>query len=93
MAENKRVHVIIGGRVQGVFFRMETQRAAESYQINGWVKNRPDGRVEAVFEGDSDQVGRMIQWCWKGSPMSRVDGVDITEEAYTGDFSDFKITY
>ena len=93
MAEKKRVHVVIGGRVQGVFFRVETQRAAEAHKVCGWVKNRPDGRVEAVFEGDADRVGEMIQWCWKGSPRSQVDAVDVTEEAYAGDLTGFRITY
>ena len=93
MADKMRVHVIISGKVQGVFFRMETQLAAEAHQVSGWVKNRRDRKVEAVFEGDSDRVGDMIQWCWKGSRMSRVEAVDTTEEAYTGDFSKFSITY
>ena len=93
MADKMRVHVIISGKVQGVFFRMETQLAAEAHKVNGWVKNTPDGRVEAVFEGDSGQVGEMIQWCWKGSRMSRVEAVDTTEETYVGDLSGFSITY
>ena len=93
MAEKQRVHVIISGRVQGVFFRLETQRAALNIGITGWVKNRPDGAVEAVFEGDSDRVEKMLQWCWEGSPRSDVRDVAVENEPYTGGFSDFQVTF
>jgi acylphosphatase len=93
MGDKQRVHVIITGKVQMVFFRMETQKAALNYGICGWVKNRADGAVEAVFEGDSDQIEKTIKWCWKGSPRSVVQDVTVDQEAYTGEYSDFTITY
>jgi len=93
MEDKARAHVKISGRVQGVFFRMETQRAAESHGVYGWVKNRHDGRVEAIFEGDADRVDRMIEWCRKGSPMSQVQKVDVNREVYSGEFAGFDIAY
>lgn len=94
MANMTRAHVIISGRVQGVFFRMETQNAARRIGgITGWVKNRRDGDVEAVFEGEQEKVDEMLKWCEKGSPQSRVDHVDVKRESYAGEFSDFRITH
>jgi acylphosphatase len=93
MAEKTRTRVIISGRVQGVFFRQETQKFAAINNIKGWVKNRFDGTVEAMFEGDSEDVKRIVKWCWRGSPASSVERVDIFEETYIGDFTDFAITY
>jgi acylphosphatase len=91
--EKARAHVTIAGRVQGVFFRMETQRAANRYCISGWVKNNANGKVEAVFEGDKEKVLEMLKWCRQGSPMARVTGVDVTWETYEGAFGAFNITY
>lgn len=88
-----RVHVWIKGRVQGVFFRAYTRDAAHLIGVTGWVRNLPDGRVEAVFEGESDKVERMIEWCREGSPMSRIERVDLLEEVYTGDFDRLTITH
>lgn len=88
-----RVHVIISGRVQGVWFRVETQKAARQYGVYGWVRNMTDGRVEAVFEGTREQVEAMLKWCQKGAPLSRVDQVEKTDEAFTGEFDSFEITY
>ena len=88
-----RVHVWIKGRVQGVFFRTYTRDAAQSIGVTGWVRNLPDGRVEAVFEGESDKVERMIEWCREGTPMSRIERVDLLEEVYTGDFDRLAITH
>jgi len=84
--KKRRVHVWITGRVQGVFFRAYTRDAAQLIGVTGWVRNLPDGRVEAVLEGEADKVEKMIEWCREGSPMSRVDRVDVLEEVYTGDF-------
>lgn len=89
--EKKRVHVWISGRVQGVFFRAYTQDAARNHGVTGWVRNVPDGRVEAVFEGDAAAVDAMVQWCHQGSPLSRVDGVEVHEEPYQGEFFDFSV--
>ncbi len=89
----KRVHVHISGRVQGVFFRAETQRAANGFGLTGWVRNRADGSVEALFEGEDDNVNKMLEWCHTGPPAARVTEVLMTEEPYTGEFNSFSIRY
>lgn len=86
----KRVHVFVSGRVQGVFFRAECAREARDLGVGGWVRNAPDGRVEAVFEGDDEAVDRMVEWCRRGTGWSRVDSVEATEEPPQGD-RDFRI--
>ena len=91
--EKVRVRVVIEGRVHGVFFRYHTQEMAYRLGIKGWVKNRRDGRVEAVFEGEKDRVNQMIQWCHHGPPEASVSGVRVNWEQYTGEFQDFSITY
>jgi Acylphosphatases len=89
----KRVHVYVSGRVQGVFFRAETQRAAMSFNLTGWVRNVPDGQVEAVFEGEDENVDKMIAWCHIGPPAARVEKVLTEEEPYTSSFSAFSIKH
>ncbi len=86
----KRIHVYISGQVQGVFYRAYTQAKAEELGINGWVKNLPDGRVEAVFEGEDEQVDEMMRWCYQGSPASRVESVAINEEEFEN-IQDFQV--
>ncbi|NOZ59153.1 MAG: acylphosphatase, partial [Euryarchaeota archaeon] len=65
-------HVFISGRVQGVFYREYTRRKAQELGVKGWVRNLPDGRVEAVFEGEDRAVDEMVRWCWEGSPYASV---------------------
>ena len=91
--KKRRVHVWITGRVHGVFFRAYTRDAALSAGIGGWERNLPDGRVEAIFEGNDENVESVINWCHEGSPMSRVDIVEVREEIYTGEFDNFRITH
>jgi acylphosphatase len=91
--EKVRAKVIIEGRVQGVFFRYYTQEMASKLGLEGWVKNRKDGRVEAIFEGDNEKVDQMIQWCHRGPPEARVMKVHFHWEDYTGEFEDFVIDY
>ncbi len=93
MEKNVRIRARITGRVQGVFFRMETQKMANARGVFGWVKNLPDGRVEAVIEGAEQDVNAAIEWCRKGPPMSRVDQVALEEESYTGKYSSFDVAY
>jgi acylphosphatase len=93
MKDMVRAHVIIAGRVQGVFFRLETQRAAEKYGVSGWVRNKRDGTVEAVFEGDPKRVDSILEWCQHGSPAAVVERVDLAWEEYTGEYPGFEITY
>ena len=91
--DNVRAHAIIEGRVQGVFFRHYTQETALRLGLKGWVRNRRDGTVEAVFEGDREDVHKMIKWCHKGPPSARVAKVNVTWEVYTGEFDDFSVAY
>ena len=88
-----RAHVIISGKVQGVFYRVETQRAAIARGVKGWVKNRPEGTVEAVFEGTQEAVAAMLEWCKKGSPGARVNDIDVRWDEALEAFIDFKIIY
>lgn len=93
MKEKTRVHLVISGRVQGVYFRVETQRAAELYGVTGWVRNKPDGTVEAVAEGDRPDVVSLVNWCKNGPPISRVDRVDVNWRDFEGVFSAFTVRY
>lgn len=93
MESDVRAHVIINGRVQGVFFRMETLKAAKLYGISGWVRNKADGTVEALFEGDKESVDLILEWCRKGSPPAKVEKTNVNWKDYTGEFDEFKITY
>lgn len=93
MAEKARARAVIAGKVQGVFFRMETKRAAERHGVSGRVRNQADGTVEAVFEGEREGVLAMIEWCKKGPPLSKVTHVDVTWETYSGEFKGFAITF
>ena len=86
-----RAGVKINGLVQGVFFRSYTRDKALSLKVCGWVRNLPDGRVEAVFEGEEDVVREIIAWCHHGSSSAVVRGVDAEFAPYTGEFGTFKI--
>lgn len=87
----KRARVVVRGRVQGVGFRWATQRRARSLRLGGWVRNRADGTVEAVFEGTADAVESMVAWCATGPRGAKVDQVEVAwdeaEPAGTGEFS------
>lgn len=89
----KRVHVVVEGRVQGVFFRAYTRDEAVRLGLTGWVRNRADGAVEAVFEGQPESVTAMLQWLEVGSPLSLVSGVKVTAESPVGDQHGFEIKY
>jgi acylphosphatase len=91
--EKVRARVIIEGRVQGVFFRHHTEKTALKLGVKGWVRNRRDGSVEAVFEGDQEKVDQIIQWCSRGPSEAKVKNVSVTLEHYTGEFNDFSVTY
>jgi acylphosphatase len=93
MEEKVRAHAFISGRVQGVFFRMETKRAAQRLGVFGWVRNLRDGNVEAVFEGDETRIDAMINWCKEGPPHAHVTDVKVDFEKYTGEFDSFEIKY
>lgn len=93
MEANARAHLIVSGRVQGVFFRAETQRAAMRYGVSGWVRNKRDGTVEAVIEGEKNDVIALINWCKTGPPHSRVENVDVGWQDYQGAYADFSVRY
>ncbi|HWR73312.1 MAG TPA: acylphosphatase [Nitrospirota bacterium] len=88
-----RAHVIVHGLVQGVWFRASTKEEALRIGVGGWVRNLPDGSVEAVFEGDKKKVEEIVDWCHKGPPGARVSTVDITWETPRNEFARFEIRY
>jgi len=88
-----RAHVFVSGRVQGVFFRYETRQHARRVGVTGWIRNLPDGRVEAVFEGEKEAVEYMIEFCRRGPPAARVEKVEVIWEPYKGEFESFTIKY
>ncbi len=79
-----RRRVVVRGAVQGVGFRVSFARAAQSRGVSGWVRNRPDGTVEAVLEGDDDAVASALRWCGDGPRGARVDRVDVHDEEPEG---------
>jgi acylphosphatase len=85
-----RRRVVVYGRVQGVFFRDSVRRLAEREGVAGWVRNRPDGAVEAVFEGDRTAVERLVDFCRLGPPHAEVRAVEVAEEEPEG-LSEFRI--
>ena len=90
---SKRVHLLIKGRVQGVYFRQTMMENAQKNNVLGWVQNLPDDRVEAILEGDNSNVDAVIEWAHFGPAGAVVDDLNITEENYVGEFSEFKIRY
>jgi len=93
MNHKVRARVSITGRVQGVFFRMATQSEAKRYGLSGWAKNKADGSVEAVFEGEKEAVEALLEWCNTGPPHARVQRVDIQWEDPTGELDHFEIIF
>jgi acylphosphatase len=87
----KQVHFMVRGRVQGVFFRASTQREAKRLGLTGWVRNRPDGAVEVLAEGEEDGLKELIGWANRGPSAARVERVDVRWRSFVGDFSDFRI--
>ncbi len=88
-----RAEVVIGGRVQGVWFRGTTCDRAQALGLTGWVRNRWDGKVEAVFEGTRSQVQQMVAWCYKGPRLAQVDSVDVEWKDATDEFLGFSVRY
>jgi acylphosphatase len=86
-----RAKVIIKGRVQGVFYRQSTCTKSLEMEVTGWVRNMPNGYVEAVFEGCEQKIMDILEWCKQGPDSARVDEVIVSYEEPTGEFSTFKI--
>ena len=90
---HESLHVYISGMVQGVGFRHATYRRALSLGLTGWVRNHPDGGVEAVFEGERAVLEEMLAWCERGPALARVDNVNGTWRALGGTFNGFEIAF
>jgi acylphosphatase len=90
---NKRVRIVVTGRVQGVFFRQSLKIIAKKNNIFGWVKNLKDGSVESVLEGNTENVRKTIDWAHIGPANSIVDNVEIHNEKFITEFSKFDILY
>jgi len=82
---------VVSGWVQGVCFRAETQRTASRLGLAGWVRNRSDGSVEVLAEGGKKELEELIAWCWKGPASARVENVEVSWEAPTGEYSSFRV--
>lgn len=87
----RQIHLIITGRVQGVFFRASAQATAVKLKLSGWVKNLPDGTVETVAEGEKGALDEYLSWCRKGPPVAQVIQVDVQWEKATGEFAGFSV--
>jgi acylphosphatase len=90
---NQRVRIFVKGKVQGVFFRQALKVKAKQNNILGWVKNLDDGRVEAVLEGNAENVNVLVEWCHGGPANARVEDVEIRNEKFTNEFSKFEVLY
>ena len=88
-----RVHIYVSGRVQGVFYRSNTRKRALELGLTGWVRNLPDGLVEAVVEGEEDQVDKLVLWCRRGPPSAVVTGLEVERETPTGEFETFRVSF
>jgi acylphosphatase len=88
-----RASVIVHGLVQGVFFRASTRDEAVRLGVDGWVRNLPDGTVEALFEGETKRVEEIVAWCHRGPTGAGVSSVDVTWEPYRGEYHHFDIRY
>lgn len=86
-----RKHVIIKGRVQGVWFRSTVQQQAMSHGVTGWVQNNLNGNVEAMLEGELEDVEKVIEWCYRGPKGAIVKEVEVKTEEFKGEFSTFSI--
>ncbi|MCJ7614404.1 acylphosphatase [Candidatus Bathyarchaeota archaeon] len=86
-----RAHVFVSGRVQGVFFRVETRYEANKRNVAGWVRNTSDGGVEAIFEGENEDVEKLVDFCRSGPPGAQVTKIDVHMGEYAAEFSGFKI--
>jgi acylphosphatase len=88
-----RVRVRISGIVQGVFFRASTRHIALELGLKGWVRNLPDGKVEAVFEGEEERVLKALEWCRRGPPGAKVERVEEFYEPYKEEFETFRVIW
>ncbi len=90
---DKRIRVFVTGKVQGVFFRQALKVKAKQNNVLGWVKNLADGRVEAVMEGNEENLDVLVEWCHGGPANARVEDVEIRNEKFSNEFSKFDVLY
>jgi len=89
----QRVHLFMRGKVQGVFFRQAMKVIAKKKNATGWVINLPNGRVEAIVEGDDEAVSSVVEWCHAGPANAKVEDLEIKNEKFKGEFSKFEVLY
>jgi len=89
----QRIRLLVTGKVQGVFFRQALKVIAIKNNVTGWVRNLEDGRVESLLEGDIDAVNAVVEWAHGGPANSRVDDVEIKNEVFKDEFTDFEVLY
>ena len=89
----KQIHIFVTGRVQGVFFRQSTRVIAIKNNVNGFVRNLDDGRVEIIAQGEEQNINKLIDWCRTGPANSRVDEFELKEESITEEFENFEVKY
>ncbi len=88
-----RAHVYVSGQVQGVFFRAETANLAHRLNVGGWVRNLPDGRLEALFEGEKEYIEEAVDFCRRGPPGAHVQDLAVEWEEWKGEFRDFRVIH
>ena len=91
--KQQRIHILVSGKVQGVFFRQALKVIAKKNNVLGWVRNLKDGHVEAVLEGDNKSINSVIEWIRIGPANSRVDHVEVNNEEFKNEFSIFEVLY
>ena len=91
--KQQRVHLLVSGKVQGVFFRQALKVIAKKNNVLGWVRNLKDGHVEAVLEGDTKDINLVVEWTRIGPANSRVDNVEVNNEEFKNEFSMFEVLY
>lgn len=88
-----KAHIIVTGRVQGVYFRGNTQKEAQKLNVNGWIRNLDDGRLEAVFEGKKENINKLINIVREGPSRAEVTDLELEWQDFKGEFTDFQIRY
>ena len=91
--EQQRTHILVSGKVQGVFFRQALKVVAKKNNVTGWVRNLTDKRVEATLEGYNKSVNLVIEWAKIGPANSHVDNIEINNEEFKNEFSTFEVLY
>jgi acylphosphatase len=93
VSDRVRAHIVVSGDVQGVSFRAATVDEARRLGVHGWVRNVPDGRVEAEAEGERAKVEALVRWCGRGPPAAHVDDVQVAWSPYAGDLARFSVRF